>query len=178
MQKKRKIFFENNLSKISKKRFKSEDPKSALKHIKTLYESWEKVIKLFDDHSPIISRVIYKTKHAELLKILTTKQILQRLPIALAQVKACNTSKNLLNEIRQLIYSLYRSKEINKKVYNNIVDLIQKMNTIFMNSENSRRPDPRRILPNLTDKSNLRRKNKYIVLSNLSILVFIVHGKI
>ena len=41
------------------------------------------------------------------LKILTTKQTLQRLPIALAQVKAGNTSKNLLNEIRQILYSLY-----------------------------------------------------------------------
>ena len=42
--------------------------------------------------------------------------MLQRLPIALAQVKAGNTSENLLNEIRQIIYSLYRVKEITKKV--------------------------------------------------------------
>ena len=48
----------------------------------------------------------------------------QRLPIALAQVKACNTSDNLLIEIRQIIYSLYGAKEITKKVYNN------KMNSI------------------------------------------------
>ena len=41
--------------------------------------------------------------------------MLQRLPIALAQVKAGDTSKNLLNEIRQMIYSLYRAKEITKK---------------------------------------------------------------
>ena len=45
----------------------------------------------------------------------------QRLPIALAQVKVGNTSENLLNEIRQIIYSLYWSKEINKKVYNKIM---------------------------------------------------------
>ena len=44
------------------------------------------------------------------LKILTPKQMLQRLPTALAQVKAGNTSENLLNEIRQIIYSLYRTK--------------------------------------------------------------------
>ena len=44
------------------------------------------------------------------LKILTPKQMLQRLPTALAQVKAGNTSENLLNEIRQMIYSLYRTK--------------------------------------------------------------------
>ena len=54
------------------------------------------------------------------LKILTPKQMLQRLPIALAQVKAGNNSESLLNEIRQIVYSLYQSKEITKKVYNNI----------------------------------------------------------
>ena len=43
------------------------------------------------------------------LKILTPKQMLQRLPIALAKVKAANTSETLLNEIRQIIYSLYRA---------------------------------------------------------------------
>ena len=55
------------------------------------------------------------------LKILTSKQMLQRLPIALAQVKAGNNSENLLNEIRQIIYSLYQAKEIAKKVYNNLM---------------------------------------------------------
>ena len=56
--------------------------------------------------------------------MLTPKQILQRLPIALAKVKVGNTSENLLNELRQIIYSLYQSKEITKKVYNNIVNSI------------------------------------------------------
>ena len=46
--------------------------------------------------------------------------MLQRLPIALAQVKAGNDSESLLNEIRQIVYSLYRSKQITKKVYDNI----------------------------------------------------------
>ena len=55
------------------------------------------------------------------LKILAPKQMLQRLPIAAAQVKAGNNSENLLNEIRQIIYSLYQSKEITKKVYNNLM---------------------------------------------------------
>ena len=55
-------------------------------------------------------------------KILTNKQMLQRLPIAFAQIKAGNTSENLLNEIKQVIYSLYWAKEITKKVYNNIVN--------------------------------------------------------
>ena len=55
------------------------------------------------------------------LKILTPKQMLQRLPIALAQVKASNNSEHLLNEIRQIIYSLYQAKEITKKVCNNLM---------------------------------------------------------
>ena len=52
------------------------------------------------------------------LKILTPKQMLQRLPIALAQVKAGNNSQSLLHEIRQIVYSMYQPKEITKKVYN------------------------------------------------------------
>ena len=50
------------------------------------------------------------------LKLLTPKQMLQRLTIALAQIKTGNTSENLLNEIRQIIYSLHQGKEITKKV--------------------------------------------------------------
>ena len=53
------------------------------------------------------------------------KQMLQRLPIALAQVKAGNNSESLLNEIRQIVYSLYQSKEITKNVYNNIIKSIK-----------------------------------------------------
>ena len=60
------------------------------------------------------------TDHSK-LKILTPKQILQRLPIALAQVNAGNKSENLLNEIRQIIYSLYQAKGITRKVYNNLI---------------------------------------------------------
>ena len=61
-----------------------------------------------------------ETKETD-LKILTPKQMFQRLPIALAQVKAGNNWENLLNEIRQIIYSLYQSKEITKKLYNNLI---------------------------------------------------------
>ena len=56
------------------------------------------------------------------LKILTRKKMLQILPIALAQVKAGNNSQKLLNEVRQIVYSLYQSKEITKKVHNNIIN--------------------------------------------------------
>ena len=57
-------------------------------------------------------------------KVLNPKQMLKRLPIALAQVKASNTSKHFLNEVRQIIYPLYQAKENTKKLYNN------KMNSI------------------------------------------------
>ena len=69
------------------------------------------------------------------LKIVTPKQMIQRLPIALARVKVGNTSENLLNEIRQIIHSLYQAKNITKKVYNNVMDLIKVYNNI-MNSIN------------------------------------------
>ena len=55
------------------------------------------------------------------LKILASKQMLQRLPIALSQIKAGNNSERLLNEIRQIPCSLYQSKGITKKVHNNII---------------------------------------------------------
>ena len=64
-----------------------------------------------------MSEVKYKTKHGS--QNLNTKQMLQRLRIALVQVKAGNTSENLLKKIRQIIYCLYQTKEITKKAYNN-----------------------------------------------------------
>ena len=68
---------------------------------------------------------LQKSQKGEGLKILTPNQMLKRLPIALAQVKAGNNSESLLNEIRQIVYSLYRSKEITKKVHNNIINSIK-----------------------------------------------------
>ena len=59
------------------------------------------------------------------LKILTPNQMLKRLPIALAQIKAGNNSESLLNEIKQIVYSLYRSKQITKKVCNKIIKSIK-----------------------------------------------------
>ena len=50
--------------------------------------------------------------------------MLQRLPIALAQVKVGNNLESLLNEIREIVYSLHQSKQITKKVYNNIIKSI------------------------------------------------------
>ena len=58
------------------------------------------------------------------LKILTPDQMLSRLPITLAQLKAGNNSEKLKNEIRQLLYSLYRSKKLTKQLYKSLVDII------------------------------------------------------
>ena len=58
------------------------------------------------------------------LKILTPNQMLSRLPISLWQIKAGNNSRNLKNEIRQLLYSLYRLKNMTKQVYNNLIKYI------------------------------------------------------
>ena len=65
-----------------------------------LYKSREKIIKLFDDYTTIVSKARYEAKQGKGPKILTPKQMLQKLHIALAQVKAGNTSENVLNEIK------------------------------------------------------------------------------
>ena len=65
------------------------------------------------------------SKKGEGLKILTNKQMLNPLPILLAQIKAGNNSKSLKNEIRQILYSLYRSKILTKTVYNNLIKSIR-----------------------------------------------------
>ena len=91
-----------------------------------IYKARNEAIRFYDDYSLMMSEAKTKSKQNNTtkgtgLKILTPKQMLQRLLIALAQVKAGNNSENLLNEVRQIIYSLYQSKEITKKVYNNLM---------------------------------------------------------
>ena len=71
------------------------------------------------------TKKLVKEEEGTGLKILTPNQMLKRLPIALAQITAGNNSESLLNEIRQIVYSLYRSKEITKKVHNNIIKSIK-----------------------------------------------------
>ena len=87
----------------------------------------ERAIKFIEDYGSMVleARRLAKEQEGKGLKILTPNQMLKRLPIALAQVKAGNNSESLLNEIRQIVYSLYRSKEITKKVYNNIINSIK-----------------------------------------------------
>ena len=64
------------------------------------------------------------SKKGEGLKILTNKQMLNRLPILLAQIQAGNNSKSLKNEVRQILYSLYRSKVLTQTAYNNLIKSI------------------------------------------------------
>ena len=85
-----------------------------------LYKARNEAIKFYDDYSLMMSEAKTKATKGTGLKILTPKQMLQRLPIALAQVKAGNNSENLLNEIRQIVYCLYQSKEITKNIIKSI----------------------------------------------------------
>ena len=83
-------------------------------------------IKFIEDYgSMILEAKRIARQEGEGVKILTPNQMLKRLPITLAQIKAGNNSESLLNEIRQIVYSLYRSKEITEKVYNNIIKSIK-----------------------------------------------------
>ena len=107
-------------------RDKSKEQKKTTVNIKNLYNSREEVVKMFNDYARNMSRNIYDSKQEGTgLKILTPKQMLQRLPIALAQIKSGNNSQSLLNEIRQIVYSFYQSKEITKKVYNTMLKSIK-----------------------------------------------------
>ena len=107
---------------VSKKNSKQ---KVVIINLENFYNSRAEVINFSRDYIERLSDENYNAKQKETkakgLKILTPKQILQRLPITLAQVKAGNNSESLLNEIRQIAYSLYQSKQITKKVYNNII---------------------------------------------------------
>ena len=58
------------------------------------------------------------------LKILTPDQMLSRLPSTLAQLKVGNNFEKLKNEIRQILYSLYQSKNLTKKIYNHLINVI------------------------------------------------------
>ena len=100
-----------------------------LDSVTSLIEGREMVINAFKSGIFQVSKELKESQEGtganEMLKILTPNQLLKRLPIALAQVKAGNNSESLLNEIRQIAYSLCRSKEITKKVYNNIINSIK-----------------------------------------------------
>ena len=87
------------------------------------------------------------------LKILTPNQMLSRLPVYLAQLKAGNNSNKLKNETRQLLSSLQRSKKLTKQL--KVLLTLFKDGNNFMNSENCKTSEPHRVRPDLTDKLNL-----------------------
>ena len=105
---------------------KKQEKEIVLKNLYNFFEGREKVLDAFESKIFSIKSKgagILNPNHSK-LKILSPKQMLQRLPIALAQVKAGKNSENLLNEIRQIVYFLYQSKQITKKVCNNIIKLM------------------------------------------------------
>ena len=107
---------------------KNDNQKRTLANINVFYNARENAIKFIRDYDGMILKARKQAlieEYGKEHKILTLNQMLKRLPTALAQVKAGNNSESLLNEIRQTLYSLYRSKEITKKVYNNIINSIK-----------------------------------------------------
>ena len=83
-----------------------------------------KGVKILNIIENILNFTLKERKIGQGLKILTPNQMLSRLPITLAQLKAGNNSEKLKNEIRQLLYSLYRSKKLTKQLYKSLVDII------------------------------------------------------
>ena len=82
------------------------------------------MFKFFLICSILISEAKYKAKYRERLKILKSYENASKIANSSAQVKAGNTFENLLNKIKQIIYALYREKEITKKVCNNTINSI------------------------------------------------------
>ena len=127
LKKQKELLKKINEVKIGRKTFEQE---KVITNLEKFYHSREEVIIFFRDFAKMMLDAGYNAKQNETeqggtgLKMLTSKQMLQRLPIALAQMKAGNNSENLLNEIRQIV-SLYQAEEITKKVYNNIIKSIQ-----------------------------------------------------
>ena len=111
---------------ISGDKYEFDGLKDPLVFLKEIKEGRIYLFKFIEDYGLMIleAKEIVKQK-GKGLKILTPNQMLKRLPIALAQIKAGNNSESLLNEIRQIVYSLYRKKKITKKVYNNIINSIK-----------------------------------------------------
>ena len=128
---------------LAKKLFKTKDKKKNSEFVEEIKNRWsslkvktEKMSKEEiknkkpDDILGIVNEIFDFNKEIQKqgsgLKILTPNQMLSRLPISLAQLKAGNNSEKLKNEIRQLLYSLYRSKKLTKKLYKSLVDIILK----------------------------------------------------
>ena len=106
---------------------KNASQKRTLANINILFNARDNLIKYVEDYSSTIldAKKLAREQEGEGLKILTPNQMLKRLPIALSQIKAGNNLESLLNEIRQIVYCLYRLKKITKMLYNNIINSIK-----------------------------------------------------
>ena len=138
------------IKKMSEAEIENEDPESIVEIVK-------KILKFNKQNQ----------RKGQGIKILTPNQMLNRLPIALAQLQAGNNFNKLKNEIRQLLYSLYRSKNMTEQIYKSWYYL-KRMETLFMNTENSKTNEPHRFKLDLADKLNLKSPNKNIALVNSS----------
>ena len=98
------------------------------KHVEKVSEDKKSMIEENEKIINIVERILclnqLEQQEGSSLKILTPNQILSRLPIPLAQLNAGNNSEKLKNEIRQLLYSLYRSKKLTKQLYKSLIDII------------------------------------------------------
>ena len=106
---------------------KNASEKRTLANTNILFNARDNVIKYIEDCNSMIleAKKLTREQGRTGLKILTSNQMLKRLPIALAQIKAGNNSESLLNEIRQIVYYFCRSKKITKMLYNNIINSIK-----------------------------------------------------
>ena len=136
----RKYFNFETPSQLTKNLFRVKDRKENNDFVEEINNRWsklkdeieemsenEKTIEQPDKILKIVLEIFNfnkQTQQGEGLKILTPNQMLSRLPITLAQLKAGNNSEKLKNEIRQLLYSLYHSKNLTKQVYNNLIKYI------------------------------------------------------
>ena len=101
-----------------------EDLKEEIKELSKEEREIEKPDKIVEIVEDILKFNEQQQQSGKGLKILTPNQMLSRLPITLAQLKAGNNSEKLKNEIRQLLYSLYRSKNLTKQALNNLIKYI------------------------------------------------------
>ena len=127
-------------SALVKQLYETKDKNKNNELVKEIKNSWsdlkDEIENMFKDEKKIeqpdkilktVKKVLDFNKQNQIgkgLKILTPDQMLSRLPITLAQLKAGNNSEKLKNEIRQLLYSLYRSKKLTKQIYKSLTDTI------------------------------------------------------
>ena len=123
------------------------------RHPGAITSNQKDMLDYIDELSVLYDDFNLNLKKGKGLKILTKQQMFSGLPKLLAQIQAGNNSSKLKNDIRQIIYSLYRSKALTETVYNNLIKVIKK-ETFFMNTKNSKTNEQHMFKYNLIDKLN------------------------